>query len=149
MSKRWAEIREAVFTRDRYQCTNCLGSVEETAPHDPDHNVPRGAGGSDRLSNITTLCRQCHEAKHGDGIAPTVRLQSTGDMSSVEFCWFKQFHQEIVPAVARHFDIHLVPKFGLDDGQAWHYPLGDLRRWDQQLANAELEYRSLRAEDYM
>lgn len=145
----WADLRQAVFTRDQHQCGNCLGTIDDDLTLDPDHNVPRGAGGSDRLTNLNTLCRQCHDAKHGNGIAPTVELKSTGQMSSVEFDWFRHFLQEMVPAQARVFNVRLIPKFGLADNDAWYLPLGDLRRLDQQLLEADDQYSSLQAHQYM
>lgn len=147
----WANLRQATFLRDQYQCRNCLGMREKGVNLDPDHNVPRGVGGSDRLGNLTTLCRRCHEAKHGDGIAPTVQLESTGEMSNVEFKWFKHFLKEMIPAMAQGYNIRLVPKFGLTGGTVWYLPLGDLRRLDQEIleADEEEQYSSLQAHQYM
>lgn len=145
----WSNLRNAVFVRDQHRCTCCLGRVQEVQTHDPDHNVPRGVGGSDRLSNISTLCRRCHNAKHGDGIAPTVQLKSSGRMTEVEFQWFRHLMNEIIPVLAREFRVLLQPKFGLMDDSVWYLPLGDLRRLDEQLLKAEVEYQSLRADQYM
>lgn len=155
MSKRydtsWGTLRQAVLVRDQHQCKNCLGTREGELTLDTDHIVPRGAGGSDRLSNLNTLCRRCHKAKHGDGIAPTVQLESTGEMTTVEFHWFKHIMQEMLPALAREFDIRLVPKFGLADDTAWHLPLGDVRRLDKQIleASEREQYSSLQTHQYM
>lgn len=148
--KQWADLRQAVFDLDEYQCQNCLEIVDDDdLTLDPDHNVPRGAGGSDRLSNLNSLCRRCHDAKHGKGIAPTVQWTSTGIMTGTEFVWFKHFMQEMLPALTRAFDIRLVPKFGLADEETWYLPLGDLRRLDQQLLEADDQYLSLQAHQYM
>lgn len=70
-------------------------------------------------------------------------------MTGTEFDWFKHFMQEMLPALAREFDIRLVPKFGLADEDAWHLPLGDIRRLDQQLLTADEEFSSLQAHQYM
>jgi hypothetical protein len=114
-----------------------------------DHNVPRGVGGSDTFSNQSALCRQCHDAKHGDGLAPTVELQSTGNMDKVEFMLFKQFFNEMLPAMARTVDVRLIPKFRLDKRYVWHLPEGDMRRLDTRLSDEDAEYNSFRAVDYM
>jgi hypothetical protein len=148
-SKKWTDLREAVLVRDLEQCTCCLGPIEEKQTFDVDHNVPRGVGGSDRMSNLSTLCRECHEAKHGDGIAPTVRLQSTGGMTDTEFVWFKQLLNEMIPVMADTFGVRLQPKFGLQEDKIWYLPLGDLRRLDKQLYGTDAEYCSLRTEQYM
>ncbi|QKG94096.1 HNH endonuclease [Halorubrum salinarum] len=147
--KSWTEQRNAVFARDQQRCTCCLGRTGDVQTLDPDHNVPRGAGGSDRLSNLSTLCRRCHEAKHGDGIAPTVRLESTGEMTDVEFWWFKHLLKEMIPALAEDFNVRLQPKFGLEDDKVWYLPLGDIRLLDKQLLESDVEYQSLQAEQYM
>lgn len=93
-------MKEAVHERDRHHCGNC-GRSFATEDLDVDHTVPRGNGGSERFSNLGSLCRRCHDAKHGQGLAPTARFASTGDMSGAEFDWFTHFVKEILPALAR------------------------------------------------
>ncbi len=141
--------KQAVHERDRRQCVNCLGQQTHVDKLDADHGVPRGAGGSDQLSNLLSLCRRCHDAKHGNGIAPTVQLQSTGRMTNVEFVWFKQFLQEMLPALARSHDVQLRPKFNLNDEENWYLPLGDLRRLGRQLAEEYDRYDSLQLSQFM
>ena len=65
------------------------------------------------MSNQITLCRRCHEAKHGRGVAPTVRLRSTGTMTEMELEWFKHCMEEVMPALARQVDIRVKPKFNV------------------------------------
>lgn len=145
----WAKIRRAVFDRDKHRCSNCLRTIDNALTLDPDHNVPRGVGGSNRLSNLTALCRQCHDAKHGQGVAPTIRWTSTGGMTTVEFCWYKHFSKQMIPAMARQVDIYTETSFGIDDAEAWHMPLGDVRRLDQQLTELDEEYTTLQAHEFM
>lgn len=148
-NKKWADLKHAAFVRDQHRCQNCLRKFDDI-PIDPDHVVPRGAGGSNRLSNIRTLCRHCHNAKHGEGVAPTVEIASSGEMTDEEFIWFKQFLTQMVPAMAQSYDVRLKPLFGLDDTDRWYLPLGDLRLLDQQLLNGECaEYASFQPEQYM
>lgn len=149
--KNWTDLRKAVYVRDQHQCRNCLGTVDTSVTLDPDHNVPRGVGGSDRLSNIGTLCRRCHDAKHGNGIAPTLQIVSSGEMTDTEFIWFKHLLKEMLPAMSKSFDVMMKPKFGIADQDMWHLPLGDIRRLDEQLSDASVieEYSSLRLEEYM
>jgi 5-methylcytosine-specific restriction endonuclease McrA len=73
---------EKIFGRDRYKCKNCgreggdKGEVELHAHH----IVPRSVGGKDRLSNLVTLCRECHKAIHIDGHqAPTIEYKGLDD----------------------------------------------------------------------
>lgn len=109
------ETREAVHERDRRQCVNC-GASELDSTLDVHHIVPRGRGGSDRLSNLALLCRQCHDAVHGEGTAPTVRFESTGDMDTDSFKTFLQFFSELPTA---RFDA---------DEKVWWVPKADFER---------------------
>lgn len=147
----WADIRKAAHVRDQHQCVNCLMRIDDGATLDPDHTVPRGVGGSNRLSNISTLCRRCHLAKHGEGVAPTVQIASSGDMTDREFMWYRHLLQAMIPQLAQRFDVSIEPKFGLIEDEYWFLPIGDLQRLDQQLHRSDEEdsYTSFSLEQYM
>lgn len=146
----WEEIREAVLRRDNYQCTNCTRPEGVVEGFHIDHSVARGRGGSDRFRNLRTLCKQCHYAKHGAGYAPMLEFQSTGRMDQYTFLYFKQFFNEILPAMGRRIGVRIDPKFRLDDSRdVWFIPLGDIRHADANLATFDEEYSSFRAADYM
>lgn len=154
MSKRastqdWRNVKQATFARDRDRCLNCRASGDIVTTLDADHGVPRGAGGSDRVSNLNTLCRRCHKAKHGEGIAPSVQLQSTGEMTDREFGWFKHFVDEMIPAIAQVAGGRVTPKFNLDDAKVWYLPIGDVIHLDGQLTDANVEYMSADLAEYM
>lgn len=154
MSKRdspqdWRNVTRAIFARDRDRCLNCRASAETVVTLDPDHGVPRGAGGADRMSNLNTLCRRCHEAKHGEGIAPTAQFESSGAMTDREFIWFKHFVDEMIPAMAQAAGGRVTPKFGLDNGTVWYIPVGDLIHLDGQLTKSNVEYMSADLAEYM
>ncbi len=72
-------------------------------------------------------------------------------MTGLEFMWFRKLLREMIPAMARAFDVRLEPKFGLDDQDRWYLPVGDLRRLDRQLLEADEDdqYSSFRPEQYM
>lgn len=55
----WDLLRKDVLRRDKYKCTNC-GRVSSLTV---DHKVPLSLGGTNILSNLTTLCKDCHEHK--------------------------------------------------------------------------------------
>lgn len=55
----WDLLRKQVLRRDGYRCTNC----GLTSNLSVDHRVPLSLGGANSLSNLTTLCRDCHEHK--------------------------------------------------------------------------------------
>lgn len=146
----WQGVRAAVVERDFRRCTACRSSIDAMDEFDVDHNVPRGAGGPSRFSNLSTLCRRCHQAKHGDAIAPTVRIQSGGGMTDTEFAWFQHLIKQMIPALAKNTGVWMEPPvFGINDKSSWFVPLGDLRRVDDELTEADVPYQSLRAEEYM
>lgn len=122
---------------------------------DADHVVPQGRGGPNTLRNKTSLCRRCHEAKHGErGHAPTVRCLSTGDMAQKDFSWFVHFWNHLLPALTELALEHRVePLHNLADEKqykAWHIPVGELRRLDEALADRDnIWYLPRKAHRYM
>lgn len=62
----WDTLRKKAYTRDEYKCCNCRaqGGKEGDVELHAHHIVPRSAGGNDRLSNLATLCRNCHHKIH-------------------------------------------------------------------------------------
>jgi len=73
---------DKIYTKDRYRCRNCGrtgGDKGEVELH-THHIVPRKDGGSDRLSNLVTLCRDCHKAAHLNGHeAPTIEYKDLAE----------------------------------------------------------------------
>jgi len=144
-----------VHERDRYKCL-CCGEVFDGKPSklDADHIVPKGAGGSNLHTNIGSLCRKCHEAKHGEReIAPTIRFMSTGDMSDKEFRWFRHFWDEIFPALTQIAVNHRIePLVDIDDSTPWqgrHIPMGFVRFCDRTFADRDdINYASREAHNY-
>lgn len=148
------QAKLAVHERDRNQCLNCREGFDDLSHLDVDHKIPRGRGGANTLTNLSSLCRRCHEAKHGErSHAPTVRFKSTGDMKDKDFRWFRQLWKQQFPALTETIlNEPIEPKFNLSDApyRAWHIPLGDLRRLDEVLAKRDdLEYAPLGAHNYM
>lgn len=84
----WASRRKQVYRRDNYTCQNCgakggpKGGVELHAHH----VVPVSKGGSHKVSNLTTVCKECHDAIHGNHQAPTssFRRESTSLLSTYD-----------------------------------------------------------------
>lgn len=75
----WNSRRKEVYQRDNYICQNCgaKGGSHGTAELHSHHIVPKSNGGSHNLSNLQTLCSECHKAVHGDSNAPTESSSST------------------------------------------------------------------------
>jgi hypothetical protein len=141
-----------VHERDQNTCLCCGEVFEDTSHLDVDHNVPRGRGGPNTISNKMTLCRRCHEAKHGErDHAPTVRFISTGDMIEKDFSWYRHLWTEQLPALTEVvLKDRIVPKFALSENEAWHIPIGDLRRLDKVLAEKDrISYAPREAHHYM
>jgi 5-methylcytosine-specific restriction endonuclease McrA len=57
----WKEIRRQVYERDEYKCQNCGARDIKVFCH---HIVPIAKSGSNGLSNLVTLCEQCHNKIH-------------------------------------------------------------------------------------
>jgi 5-methylcytosine-specific restriction protein A len=61
MRSGWEETRRRnqVLERDGFMCVSC-GAVSDL---EVDHIMPRASGGTNDLSNLQTLCADCHRAK--------------------------------------------------------------------------------------
>ena len=60
------EVKKYVFDRDFYKCQSCQKTgreIELTI----DHIIPLAKGGTNDISNLHTLCRQCNQKK-SDGL---------------------------------------------------------------------------------
>ena len=56
--------KQACKVRDNFQCRACKSEANLQAHH----IKPRIKGGTDRLSNLMILCKDCHEQHHVDGM---------------------------------------------------------------------------------
>jgi len=57
----WDILRRAILFRDDYCCANCHAENRRLDAH---HIVPVGSGGSNLMSNLKALCRECHALIH-------------------------------------------------------------------------------------
>ena len=63
-----ATLREAVFTRDGYKCQCCDRGIKDGAILHAHHIQYRSQGGTNRMSNLITVCEKCHTpANHKPG----------------------------------------------------------------------------------
>lgn len=63
----WEKSRKEVINRDDFICQKCNkkgGPMGEVQLH-VDHITPKSVGGTDDVSNLRTLCKECHLEKHG------------------------------------------------------------------------------------
>ena len=117
-------IKTAVRERDNHECQNCQSDDTE-AVIDVHHIVPRGRGGSNRMSNQVVLCRRCHDAAHSDGYAPTIQSMSTGKMEPECFELFRRFWTEILPCIGDLFGIPIEPIYDEEDN-CWRVAQSDI-----------------------
>lgn len=112
----WHASRKAVRTRDEV-CRNCGRDPQNHADltFDVHHIVPRRWGGSNRLSNLALLCRDCHGGAHGLRMAPVVKFHSNGSMSADEFAVWEEYwaNQDLA-------------RFN-GEGKYWYIPVADVR----------------------
>lgn len=54
------DARRSALARDNHQCQSC-GSTENLTAH---HILPVADGGTNRIDNLVTLCRLCHDHEH-------------------------------------------------------------------------------------
>ncbi len=73
-------LRDACFKRDEGRCQECgIRVAWNVAPecsykYDMAHIKSRGAGGSDVLENVKTLCHSCHQKSHNCGGKPIPKM---------------------------------------------------------------------------
>lgn len=69
----WNSRRKDVYKRDDYSCQNCgrTGGQRGNAELHAHHIVPKAKGGTHSKSNLVAVCKQCHNAIHGNSNAPT------------------------------------------------------------------------------
>jgi 5-methylcytosine-specific restriction endonuclease McrA len=65
-------VRRACFIRDGWRCQDCLRVIGWASGHMA-HIKSRGAGGSDVMDNVRTLCLECHSKEHNCGGKPLPR----------------------------------------------------------------------------
>lgn len=75
----WDSIRKRALERDDYTCGNCerQGGPYGNKQLEIHHIVERRNGGTHNLSNLRTLCQECHAAITYDQTAPTANRQSS------------------------------------------------------------------------
>ena len=63
-----ATLREAVFARDKYTCQCCRRTIADGAILHVHHIIYRSRSGTNRMSNLATVCDRCHTpANHKPG----------------------------------------------------------------------------------
>lgn len=77
------KVRFEVFKRDRFTCQYC-GKHPPDVLLEADHILPRAAGGSDDMANLTTACSDCNRGKGArlleEGTGPAVNRSAVAEM---------------------------------------------------------------------
>jgi 5-methylcytosine-specific restriction endonuclease McrA len=60
----WWGIRAKVWKRDRGLCVACARRDVITPGKEVHHIIPLSKGGTTAMSNLVTLCLECHTARH-------------------------------------------------------------------------------------
>jgi hypothetical protein len=86
------EIKQQVFERDGNKCQAC-GAVLKPSLAEIHHSLPISKGGTNELSNLITLCRNCHYSI-ADKIIDVATTPLSGTIAEV---WVKAFKK--APAI--------------------------------------------------
>lgn len=80
----WDSRKRSVKRRDNYKCGNCSrqGGTAGDANLHVHHIVPIKDGGSHDISNLQTLCQQCHNAIHHDNKNAATASGTSGSSTS-------------------------------------------------------------------
>lgn len=77
------KTRFEVFKRDRFTCQYC-GKHPPDVLLEADHILPRAAGGTDEIANLTTACSDCNRGKGArlleEGTSPAVSQSAIAEM---------------------------------------------------------------------
>lgn len=59
----WVKIRAKALLRDGHLCQQCIKDGVITLATDVDHIISKAKGGTNRMENLQSLCKQCHKVK--------------------------------------------------------------------------------------
>jgi hypothetical protein len=97
----WGQLRKQIFERDKYTCQgfNCRINKNLTVHH----IIPKSLGGKNNLSNLTTLCFECHKKVHNDYFAD---IKRGGEMSNYgNSVQFSKKVNLLTDAIENHKDV--------------------------------------------
>jgi len=59
----WRRLRDRVLARDHHLCQSCLARDRVEQATEVDHILLKARGGTDDMSNLQSLCSECHATK--------------------------------------------------------------------------------------
>lgn len=125
----WFEIREQVLDRDDHMCRNCSTSSNLIVHH----IVPVALTGTNCLSNLATLCRECHRNAHNE------RIRDTGSKQLADasrYLLSVDELQQILQRATHPFEravIMTLAKTGIGVGELCNVEVNDLQLPDSSL----------------
>jgi 5-methylcytosine-specific restriction endonuclease McrA len=60
----WDELRRKVLERDGYRCRRCNANLRGVFYREVHHIIPLSRGGTNLMSNLISLCSDCHCKQH-------------------------------------------------------------------------------------
>ena len=60
---KWRKVRKQALSRDNHLCRTCFESGILTPATEVDHIINKASGGTDELSNLQSICKECHKLK--------------------------------------------------------------------------------------
>jgi 5-methylcytosine-specific restriction endonuclease McrA len=80
----WQQRREKCLDSDEFACQKCgaQGGPNGSAQLHVHHIKPKSKGGSDKLSNLITVCHSCHEEVHNHAIPEFERAYAKSSYNS-------------------------------------------------------------------
>ena len=83
-SKAWQKCRAMIWARDRGLCVDCMKRGIVKAAEEVHHVIEITPDNIDRPDitlnpdNLVSLCKECHQARHGDGYIPRYVIDTMG-----------------------------------------------------------------------
>jgi integrase len=119
---KWFRLRDQALERDQNMCRNCRTG----ANLEVHHVVPIRERGTNRLENLYTLCRDCHQAAHG-------HQRGTNKSSSTISPQRQVFSRETVSSICDSVDhplslatIVTIAKTGIGVGELCNLSIDDI-----------------------
>jgi hypothetical protein len=105
------QLRVQVLARDDYRCSMC-GRTSADIPLEVDHVIPVSAGGTDELSNLAALCRDCNVGKSAYRFADYRAMNVIPEHLTADF----RFFHDAVSGDFHRFQLYLYFKRGVHAG---------------------------------